>query len=226
MRKPSLLAAISSVAVFAFVLGAAPAHAESWRGRDARGDVRSYEIEFTTSCEEIPPGDPEPNDRRRDITRLSVEHGAEDVVVEMALREVVRHDEETSYVAYVHTPDRIYEVSVFSPPNVRPQVLISRVHVGRDPECGPALVGGQIVECDQAAAEADSRADRVSITIPRSCLGTPRWVRVGALAGGFDADQFGPDTTRVTVTADVWGPARAGLQGLLLPPSGPRVRSS
>ena len=223
MRRPSLVAAIAFFAI-PFVLGAAPALAESWRGHDARGDVRSYVVEFDAQCEEIPPGEPEPGDRRRDITRLSVDHGAEDVVIEMDLREVVRHDKGTTYEAFVRTPDRIYEVSVFSVSNRAPEVSVSTVRVGRDPGCGPALVGGQIVECDEVGADVDPQADRVSITIPRACLQAPRWVRVGALAGGFDPGQLTDGSTSVTIWADVWGPAGTTL-GALLPPSGPRVTS-
>jgi hypothetical protein len=224
VRTPSLLAAIASVAVLAFVLGAEPAHAESWRGHDARGDVRSYVVELDTVCEEVPPGEPAPSDRRRDITRIWVDHGAEDVVIGMALRDVVRHDKTTTYEAFVHTPDRIYEVSVFSVSNKAPEVSISTVRVGRDPGCGPAVVYGQEVVCDEVDADVDPQADRVSITVPRDCLGTPRWVRVGALAGGFDADQLTGGSTTVTLWADVFGPAGA-TPTALLPPSGPRVTS-
>jgi len=221
----SRLVAISSAAIFALVLGSAPAPAESWRGHDARGDVRSYRIDLQNECEEIPAGEPAPHDERRDITRLSVDHGAEDVVIDMGLRDVVRHDRNTSYEAYVHTPNRIFQVSVLGLSSKGPTVLISTVRVGRDPECGPALVGGHVVDCEAVVSDVDPRADHVSITIPRTCLGTPRWVRVGALAGGFDADQFTEDPTSITVTADIWGPAGARL-GVLLPPSGPRVRPS
>jgi len=48
------------------------------------------------------------------------------------------------------------------------------------------------VDCEGAEHDIDYAADRIEITIPRSCLGAPKWVKVGGYSFGSvpDGDDF------------------------------------
>jgi hypothetical protein len=218
---PSRLLAALSGALSAVAIATVPAHAETWHGRDAHGDVRAIKVDLTTECETIPAGDPQPSDRKRDITRLSVSHGAEDVVVHLGLSKVAPHDPDTSYAVFVHTPKRSFAVVTQSTLHGAVEIFIVRQ---RDHStCGPSLASGHDIACDAAAADLNPRADQVRITIPRTCLYSPRWVSVGAQTVGVDDTHIGPNATHLDGTADVWGPPGTTLSELY-PPSGPRVR--
>jgi hypothetical protein len=57
----------------------------------------------------------------------------------------------------------------------------------------------------------------VTISVPRDCLGTPRWVRIGAyvMTGDDDGDLLGFDT---------WLPAGRQPTGFVIGAVGPRLR--
>jgi hypothetical protein len=224
VRTLAALAVVVPVALLGAVT-AQPATADTWRGHDAKGDVRAFDFDISSDCEELTPRGPVPQDERRDITGLAVDHGLDTVVVTASLRDVVRRDRQTSYQFVVRTPDRTYEVQVYAGPGGQTGVDLASVRAVRDPdfpECSPILESHDRT-CDTLVADLDPGADTLTATIPRSCLGDPRWVRVGVSAGGFDARGLGPNTTVIRIVGDVWGPRGVDLTELLLAPTGPRV---
>jgi hypothetical protein len=223
VRTTSVLALTGAL----LALAAAPATAESWDGRDARQDVRACEFDLTSTCDDITEKAALPHDRRRDITRLSVDHGADSVVVVLALRDVGRHDRETSHDVALRTRDRLYDVQVYPGRRGKAEVDFASLRPVRDPdapECGRVLTVHDR-ECLGLVADLAPAANTVTVTIPRSCLGDPRWVRVGAASVGFDTDSLSFGSTVVSVSGDTWGP-RGSAFSALVPSLGPRVHTS
>ena len=138
MRTTSVLALTAAL----LALAAAPATADSWDGRDARRDVRGYDITIASACEKVTQKAVLPHDRRRDITGLGVDHGADSVVVVLALRDVARHDKETSYMLALRTPERTYDVQVYPGRRGQAEAAVEVVRPVLDPdhpECGRIL---------------------------------------------------------------------------------------
>lgn len=223
MRTTSVLALTAAL----LALAAAPATAESWHAGDATRDVRAYDIDLTSTCEDITPKTPLPHDRRRDITRLGVDHGADSVVVTVTLRDVGRRDKGTTYDVVLRTRYRLYDVEVYPGDRGKAEADLASLRAVRDPdapECGRVLTAHDR-ECAGLVAELSVTAKAVTLTIPRSCLGEPRWVRVGAVSGGVVSGGLLFEGTVVTVSSDSWGLRGSGLSSLV-PPLGPRVVSS
>lgn len=220
MRTTSFLALTGVL----LALSTAPATAESWHGRDAKQDVRAYDIKVTSTCEDITPRAALPHDRRRDITRLGVDHGVDSVVVALDLRDVGRRDRRTSYDVALRTRDRLYDMQIYPGRQGMAQVDFASLRPVRDPdapECGRVLTV-QDRGCAGLVADLAPAANTVTVTIPRTCLDDPRWVRVGAVSGGFDRGGLSFNGKVVTVSSDTWGARGSGFT-TLVPPLGPRV---
>jgi hypothetical protein len=211
--------AIASVTVTVLGLTTAPAHAETWRGQDASGDVKSFQVDLLKPCK--PPTDETalPDDRRHDLTTLAVAHGADAVSVQLGLRDVVPHDRGTSYELVVRTPDGMYDVQVTTSSSGRTVSSFATAKVTHDPGC--AYLDTHQRRCRGFTAKIDPQQDQVAVTVPRTCLGEPRWVRVGAWVAGFDPDSGSVEDPVVPVTFDAAG-SRGGVI-TVLPPFGPKV---
>lgn len=87
--------------------------------------------------------------------------------------------------------------------NTRGSADLGRVHQGR---------GG--VRCRGLAHTVDHAADAVTLTVPRSCIGTPRWVRAKAygvaVKGDFSRSYVDVAGTDRWVARDWSGPIRVG----------------
>jgi hypothetical protein len=217
------LVVLFSVAVLAASAG--PASAETWHARDGHGDVRSYHLDLTQECEAITGGERVAQDRRRDITRISVDHGSDALVAKIGLRDVPPRGRgmNDDYDVELRTPDHTFEVSVLASASGRVETSLLMVRRSRDPDaprCGPRLESHDF-DCAGLAAEVDRRSNSVSVTVPRMCIGDPRWVRVGAVASGLGEGGFG-DGSDVMVLLDAWGPSEFPITRLL-PPLGPPV---
>ena len=211
--------AIVSAAVTVLGLTTAPAQAATWRGQDASGDVKSFQVDLLKPCK--PPVDEGtlPDDRRHDLTTLAVALGAEGLSVQLGLRDVVPHDRGTSYELVVRTPDGMYDVQVTTSSSGRTVSSFATAKVTLDPGC--AYLDTHQRRCRGFTAKIDPQQDLVTVTVPSACLGEPRWVRVGAWVAGFDPDSGSVEDPVVPVTFDAWG-ARGG-EITVLPPFGPTV---
>lgn len=200
------------------VLCAAPAGAETWRATDAAGDVdRSAHVADPPPCGTTT-DTPVPTDTRRDVTGLVVHHRADTVELRLALREVSLDDTETTFGFDVRTPHRAYIVDVDRYRARRPLTpsLIVKPRNLHYNECGNAIFGAGGVSCPGLRVRADVRRDRVAVSLPRACVGDPRWVQVAARA--YDVTTEGTSRTDLF---DAWGVVGPSVSGA---PSSPRVR--
>lgn len=170
---------------------AGPAHAATWTERDARHDVVTL-----PAAEDVSQAVPAPDRRQGDVTRIRVDHRQRTVVVTLPHDRLDRPTGRTQavHVVVLRSGGRDRTVSL----------VTDRAHPR-----------GQLLErpCRAARARIDYRADRVRFTVPTTCLGSPRAVRVGGGTGILAGD--------LQLHAD-----DALLDGRLLdePVLGPRVR--
>ena len=186
MIHPSrALAALAGAAALTLT-GLAPATAAVWTHDDAVGDVQSQTETLDPATGDWQEGEPvlAPDNTDTDVTRVSVDHRPHRVVLETTLRDVSLS---SGFLVYdIRTGDRRYT---------------AMQRLGND-KTFPAftLVRGNDsrVRCAGAQHDVDRAGDRVTLNLPRRCLGGPRWVRVGI--GAAKLDQSVQDT--YTTTAD------------------------
>lgn len=175
----------------ALLVPAAPAAAETWSAPDRPRDVRSFEA----------PADPSdcdvdevrrPQARAEDITRLTVDHGTESLTVSIRTREL---DTRRAFsIVYVRTPRRDLEVTVFRGPDGLEAWLMPEPDFP-EPEPGDCLLIGTSIglPCDGLEAQASAADRALTVTVPRTCLKSPDWVKVGAdLSGPQGYDRWAP----------------------------------
>lgn len=186
------------------LLGPSPSYADTWSAPDPAGDA----IATTYDAEAEPcPTYVDTPSAEGDIQRLSVGHRAERVLVRMrvaGLTELWR----TSADIDIVTPDRGYAISLYG--------RKGRTHsfFGYQPDwswvpdddaddggCGQGYLSGSAGrDCRGLTVRIDVVAGTVRVAIPRSCIGSPRWVRVGG--------SVGIQHTRSTWSSDQWVPAK------------------
>lgn len=182
-----LAACAAAVAtVVPVVTVAAPAQAETWTAPDRVGDVRTF-----TYSEEPPPCgtitvDKDPENETTDIVSLSVDHTVGTVVVTVAVREL-RRRQKFSAELNARTPGPDFTISVDR------HKAGGRIHTffAKEPkyvepdECGFVGYGQVGIGCEGLSGEADATANIIRVTLPRTCLKNPGWVRVGAGVQGW-----------------------------------------
>jgi len=129
----------------------APAHAEVLHHRDQRHDV----WRFNGKKERIAPHAANP-----DLTRVTIRHAAKRVVVKIAARKMTRRTDLATLK--IVTPQGHYWVAAFLNPT-----FVTVMKHNRD------------VACPRATAHRSLPRNRMTITVPRRCLDTPRWVKIG-----------------------------------------------
>lgn len=168
-RHGARLAALL-LAPAAFVLPTA-AHAEKVVTEDAVGDVVSVESEDPAEAV------PAPDYAGVDVVRTAVAHGATRLRVSVRLRALER-DPFQFTILRVDTPEARYEIVV--------------ERLGGNPVTSMER-GRKGVDCLGLKAKVDLGADTVTTSLPTSCLGAPRWVKVGVGAVALAADQASPE---------------------------------
>jgi len=202
-------------------LAAGSASADRWWGADRTGDVRQWSY----SPEPPPCGtfaeETTPQDASTDIVGLSVRHEGDTVEVRAHLRNLTGWGDR-SVDFEIDTDRRPYSVLVFRNPRRHPADpwLMDASGIPSTPdECGSYSTVNFGVPCDGLRAATSSRDDHVSVVIPRSCLGTPRWVRAGVRSYR---------TVGERARVDTWRRPEPDPQpsSSLIGPLGPRVRHS
>jgi len=218
--RSALLGLVSA----ALVLTATPtARAETWAMPDPRGDVRVLRYDPDNDpCAHVPEHRNK-HDRRRDVRDLAVDHGVDDVAVTLTLGDVDRHDRSTTYSLHLRTPRRGYFL------DYRPLQGDADLFLAVEPdypspsEIKDCSFAFSVTDkyCDGLAGDLSPRTDQLVVTIPRSCLGGPSWVRVAANVYGFSkTDAEG----RFAISSDFWAPRGVKRRGFV-PPFGPRVHA-
>jgi hypothetical protein len=235
-RNP--LRACALLALVALLAPLAPAAAETWSGRDPRGDVEGYTYVSPASEDECPTitdidGSADTND---DITRLRVRHTATSVIVATRFRDLdARLDQ--LLMLHIKSADRGWYLDVSRSVGKRGKsrtfTFLAREPKYPDPDeidpdgdgCGSFIVASVGLPCPHMAAKVDTDRDVITATLPRTCIRSPRWVRVGAGSAGsedLDPPKGQPDAISFNGYYDVWSDGGAGTDWL--PPFGPRVR--
>lgn len=155
-----LIRCVAVLAATALLALPTAAHADSAVGLDAKGDVQYVTSADTSTAVAAP-------DRTQgDISAVKITHGANKVRVLLRFRELnragfIEHD------FYFRTASRVRTLSVESETGSWSGRATMRN--GR----------GTKVRCNLTRT-IDYSANTVLVVVPRTCLGDPRWVRVGA----------------------------------------------
>jgi hypothetical protein len=86
-------------------------------------------------------------------------------------------------------------------------------------------LNGRDIKCHGLKMQVDAKADVVRLTVPRTCIGSPRWVRTGTLLLSASGDVTSPDSEMkidiagMDTISDAWWNNPNSL-----PPLGPKVR--
>lgn len=179
----ALLAVVLSTAV---VLAAPAAHAERIITDDAAGDVVSItfgESDDLDNSEVVPA----PDATSVDMTRTIVDHRASRVRVTVRFRDV-RPSQFRITEIQLRTPQRQFAVSISRMRGEGSTVDMTRA--------------GRELECDGLRAALDRATDRLTTTIPTSCLDGPRWVQVGVGSAALEGDVTPGDAEAGPVLAD------------------------
>jgi hypothetical protein len=173
-RRTRTLAALTGAAALT-VTGMSPASAALWHHEDAVGDVQSYTI-YENRPDSGP--NPAPANTNADITRFTANHTARRVKLITTLRDITAASGEMYYE--IRTGTRRYLVI---------QRLGTRDAVPFDDAPAFGLYrldgSGDRVRCAGVRRSVDRTTEQARVSIPRSCLGRPRWVRVGAGATSY-----------------------------------------
>ena len=150
----------------------AAAHAEKVVFDDAVGDVVSV-----TDDQGLDESAPAPDYAGVDVVRTSVAFGANRLRVGVRFRALERDPFQITVVR-VKTPDGSFDLAV-ERLGGKPIATIGH--------------GPEDVDCRGLAAKVDLGADRVTVSLPASCVDDPRWVQVGVGAVALAAVDGQPD---------------------------------
>ncbi len=157
----------TAVMVAGLVAIGAPAHADTITTRDARHDVQrqppSENAEPTLA----------PSRREGDVISFRVAHRADRVLLRIRYDRLSRprHRQQVVHVVSMRT--------------WRTGLSTASLIATKDEPQGTLLWEGRRPHrtCDGLRTRIDYRADRVIFSVPRECLGNPRWVRAGGGTG-------------------------------------------
>jgi len=159
------------LAAAALALGSSTAaSAATWSHRDATGDVRSMDPDTQATA-------PAPGHRNTDVTSWRVRYAGSTVGVSIT---TARSLSRSGY-AYlqVATPAAIYELYAGK--------TTSRTHLIRN---------GEELTCSGLRPRYDGTHHRLQITLPRRCIGAPRWVSIAASTVSPGTTRYFDDATR------------------------------
>lgn len=222
---PRILRAAGAAALSFALLAPASAYADRWSGTDEAGDVEGFNYD----------PDPEPcgtitdldgsADTNTDITRLDVRHTRRAVVVTTRFRDI-KSAREQNLSINLRASTGGYELYLYrEAPSSRPWQVYSDLWTEPDypdpddvPECHGFGLVVDGVRC-RIEHEIDFADELIRLSLPRTCIGNPRWVRVAAQTSRFvdhgSTFDFYSDEWDDGVKLNHW-----------LPPFGPRVRAT
>ena len=169
------------------------AHADSYSRNDPSGDVVKAVFDPDGSVRQ-------PGRTDGDIVRSGVSHGKHRINLALRMRAIGRSaNQETIYDFRIGSRHRVREVILTAKPGKWQGS--ARVYDRR----------GNSARCKGVRWSISYTAELVTVSVPRRCLGKPKWVHVGmgvANLVGNDVDLYSDDAMTNGVDADPlrWGP--------------------
>ncbi|MDP3891449.1 hypothetical protein, partial [Nocardioides sp.] len=119
-----------------------------------------------------------PDQKRGDITRTVATHRATTVTSKVTMRQLPTKRSGHGVATRIVTNERTYVVEALRLPGASksPTLYTAR---------------GKVIECDGLDHQRNDKLKTVSFSVPRSCMGNPRWVRIGV---GVFRMNHGPKT--------------------------------
>jgi len=128
--------------------------------RDAAADVLVWHVQDDSTTAD-------PDNTSSDIVRTVVDHAAHRLAVRVELRQLARDHHRLVFTEIRSAARPTYQLTLdYSRTPIGPRITL---------EQGP----GTRVPCPGATWSIDTTTETVSLSVPRSCLGGPAWVRVG-----------------------------------------------
>lgn len=156
---------------------ATPAQAEAMSHRDARHDVVRFPLDAPSGAQ----SEPAPGNARTDITRVQVNHRFDRVTSRLTLRELPTRKWVATWQIRTEIP-QLFELSLIRYGTLADLTLAR---------------GGNDVSCPGLGEKINDDQETIWVSVPRSCLDRPRFVRVGAgmgtVSGGYN---FADDARR------------------------------
>jgi hypothetical protein len=213
-QRPRLV--VVALAVTAALMTPTAAHAEKWSASDAEADVRGSRVDpEPPPCGTYTDVDASAN-TNQDVSRVVVSHLRREVKVVVRFRDLVR-DLEQHVSVHLTAGKRRWVLDVDRFRDFDADVFQVSAFLARGPfftasgeDCGEAVVI-KPTRC-HVRPSLDLHTSTLRAVVPRSCLRSPRWVRVGVRATGTDA--VDPSVGY----SDEWGSSASRL-----PPWSPRV---
>jgi hypothetical protein len=215
VKHLGLIAGLSLLAVLAPI----PAQAGDYVGDDRIGDVEGFTYDpLPRPCgtiTDVRPTDP----RLGDIKQLGISHGADQIDLTLRLRSMPNLQRSSLDFA-LRTPDQAFAVDVYRSQR-RNQVMVSVEKPPPPPphgvRCYSFVINIAVRPCPAAEADLDTATSTVSLSVPRSCLSSPKWIRVGAEVSTY---------VRGVSYHDAWAPRGSRPSGPWGHVYGPRVRAA
>jgi hypothetical protein len=185
--SPRLGARLVAVLLPAVAVLPAAAHAEKVVTDDPAGDASQVSVVSTQGSDELALA-PAPDETSSDIIRTVVAHGTTRLSVTVHVRDLVSGAAVDGYLR-VATPHGGFHISVEKVPGARVHADLRRDNQGD-------------VECRALRASVDGAADTLSVSVPTTCLGAPRWVRIGVGLVRYEEPADGADPAAYVMFAD------------------------
>lgn len=177
---------VLGVTVAAAVLAPTAAEAKSYRHVDATGDMFST----TSSTKTFTPA---PDRIVGDIVSTTIRHKSRNVVIQVQYRDLVANSEIDAHYFVIRTSKMRRDVSLVSAGSFP----AGRVQMTK--------ANGTKVSC-HVGRRIDYSLNTATVVVPRSCLGRPRWVKVGMAA----AELTGLGSTDPQYVDDAFSTGTAG----------------
>ncbi|HYU83746.1 MAG TPA: hypothetical protein VEK80_02985 [Kribbellaceae bacterium] len=164
---------------------AAPASADTVRHRDAAHDVVKFDGDRETTVPAVTEGD---------VRRVTVAHTSGRLVVKLKYAELSRTNRWVAVAVVRTSAGKEFEVA-----------LVATSRIGWKGKLTVSRAGGSVVACPGADRRVDYAVNTVRFSVPRGCLGDPRWVKVGVAHVRFVSEFriFGDDAFSATVGNDL-----------------------
>ena len=215
IRPRRAVAAVAAATLTVLAFSGAPANAERQRHHDQTRDV----IELFAGESPVT-GDLRlaPGNRTTDVTRVVMRHTPNRVIVRTHFRDL---NARTGFEIYQIQTDRGFAQGMqllgdnVGGPLVARAAGLPRAAAQSSHRFELYTDQGP-VECEGLTYWAHRKADRARMSIPRECLGNPRWVRMGAAAISFDMDAervLADDALAGPLTLEEFGMSRTLRRG-------------